>query len=380
MPANIRNAPYNAVGDGVADDAPAFLAAVAVEPSIYCPASRYRLGAPVPINRSLELFGDGRDKTFISAGFAAGDVFPASAFNVDLWALTFDSLVPRTSGALVNFTAAAAACSLSSFALRGGCIGLRINANNVDVSDGSIRDTVAGSGIGVQVDGGVDLSLRSLLFDSAVGAQPLAGIMVSACADINLIDLNLMHQGTGLWLAPYPGQVVASVTATNSYFDNSSIRGVRIGPVGGAVVRTRFLGCWFGSSAWQGCQIVTGTTPGSLIAGVEFISPQVFLNGGSGILISDAAPKDVKIIGGSFAANGNNGIEGVAGSRLMVHGVDSGANNGLAGNAHYGLYLPGNVGCDDCSIIGNRFVGNLSGPTVLGALGSHSIVANNIAH
>lgn len=72
---NVRNAPYNAKGDGVSDDTAALKQAIADCPNrsaIYIPAGTYRLTSRLTITmKSIVLRGDGPDKTYLK--FEAGD-------------------------------------------------------------------------------------------------------------------------------------------------------------------------------------------------------------------------------------------------------------------------------------------------------------------
>jgi hypothetical protein len=78
--ANIKNAPYNAVGDGVTDDSSAITAAIAACPVgqvVYIPAGTYRAG--ITVNKGVVIRGDGAQKTIINGainmhkGYAIND-------------------------------------------------------------------------------------------------------------------------------------------------------------------------------------------------------------------------------------------------------------------------------------------------------------------
>src|SRR3972149_1811412 len=68
---NVKNAPYNAKGDGVADDTSAIQKAINDCPSgqaVYIPAGTYRLTAQLTIlNKGIVLRGDGPDKTLLKS-------------------------------------------------------------------------------------------------------------------------------------------------------------------------------------------------------------------------------------------------------------------------------------------------------------------------
>ncbi len=66
---------FGAVGDGVADDAPAFAAALAAHRSLFVPAGRYRLATALDVLPGRTILGAGRDDTEILAQAANAFVF-----------------------------------------------------------------------------------------------------------------------------------------------------------------------------------------------------------------------------------------------------------------------------------------------------------------
>lgn len=81
---------YGAVGDGVADDAPAFAAALAAHESVFVPAGSYRLATPVDVPPRRTLRGAGRDATRIVAEGSRAFTFHRNdgAWRVDSTATT----------------------------------------------------------------------------------------------------------------------------------------------------------------------------------------------------------------------------------------------------------------------------------------------------
>jgi hypothetical protein len=78
--ANIKNAPYNAAGDGITDDSAAIASAIAacsVGQVVYIPAGTYRAG--ITLNKGVVIRGDGAQKTIINGainmhkGYAIND-------------------------------------------------------------------------------------------------------------------------------------------------------------------------------------------------------------------------------------------------------------------------------------------------------------------
>ena len=68
-------ADFGAKGDGVADDAPAFEAALAAAPAVAVPAGRYRLASTVIVPPRRQIKGAGRDAAFIEAKAPLAFVF-----------------------------------------------------------------------------------------------------------------------------------------------------------------------------------------------------------------------------------------------------------------------------------------------------------------
>lgn len=81
---------HGAVGDGVADDAPAFAAALAAHESVYVPAGQWRLASPVQVPPRRTIIGAGRDATLIIAAGTWAFVFHRNegAWRVDPTATT----------------------------------------------------------------------------------------------------------------------------------------------------------------------------------------------------------------------------------------------------------------------------------------------------
>lgn len=86
--ASVRD--YGAVGNGEADDAPAFAAALAAHESVYVPAGNYRLATPVNVPPRRTLFGAGRDATRILASASHAFIFHRNegSWRVDFAATT----------------------------------------------------------------------------------------------------------------------------------------------------------------------------------------------------------------------------------------------------------------------------------------------------
>jgi hypothetical protein len=72
---NVRNAPYNATGNGTTDDWTAIQNAIDAASAgqvVYLPQGTYRIGAGLSINKAISLRGDGPDKTTINYTGSSG--------------------------------------------------------------------------------------------------------------------------------------------------------------------------------------------------------------------------------------------------------------------------------------------------------------------
>jgi hypothetical protein len=76
---------FGAVGDGIADDSPAFAAALAAHQSVFVPAGRYRLATPIDVLPKRTILGAGRDDAEIVADGSHAFVFRRNegAFAID---------------------------------------------------------------------------------------------------------------------------------------------------------------------------------------------------------------------------------------------------------------------------------------------------------
>jgi len=93
--ANVKNAPYNAKGDGVTDDTAAIQAAInACQPDqvVYIPTGTYKISSPLSCSKSIILRGAGPANTVLK-----GTIFSGEIINVGDW-LSYSSQVAITGG------------------------------------------------------------------------------------------------------------------------------------------------------------------------------------------------------------------------------------------------------------------------------------------
>ena len=96
--ANVKNAPYSALGDGVRDDTSSIQAAMNACPSnqvVYIPAGRYRVSGVLTVPRGITVRGDGPGQTIIDAFGSA--YTGAITFGNDAWP-NFNNTINVTGG------------------------------------------------------------------------------------------------------------------------------------------------------------------------------------------------------------------------------------------------------------------------------------------
>ncbi|MBT2180489.1 hypothetical protein KKP06_21985 [Ralstonia pickettii] len=332
------------------------------------------------VSSPIWIFTGGAGSVTFTETAATGDMFTVSANDVYITGLGFASSVTRTAGAYVNFTSSTNRVVLRDFFMTGAYLGVHLTcAAECRIEDGTIFGgaTTAGSA-GILVDGGNDQYINKITMDAPAGSQPAAGIQVVQTGALNITDSDIIHHTADLLINPGSGQSVASLYALNTYFD-TAVRGVSIAPTGtGIVLRLHFIGCWTSSHTDTGFFVSSAST--GALSGIELIGHHAILNAGSGALFNNGTtnPDSVKVIGGDFAGNGQNGIAFGAGvSNFIVEGAHSGAYVGQSGNGAWGLLVA--AGASNNYIInGNLMVGNTTGSISDGGTGSSRRVTNNL--
>lgn len=343
------------------DDTAAWIAALAAQAGgkLLVPAGTYQVSAALAAasGSALEIVGDGLGVTTITTNQAAGDVLTLPGAFQSISGIRFTASVQRTAGAFLNLTGSRIEMSRLRFDqyFKGVSVS-GVGTLEVDKCMW-LGTTFAGADSAMDITGAPnDMSMTRCLMDGPAGTMPLAGIRVAQCGDINMSDLNIIHHGSDLLVVPGAGQVIASLNATNCYFDTAT-RGIAILPTStGTVVRCRFVQCWFSSHTSQGIYIVGGGSTN--INGVDFVDPHVFLNGSNGAELNAAS--NVRVIGGKFAQNTGAGIKFLSSGGFCVIGARCGNADGLSGNTTYGIDLASTT-TDLFSLIGNDCRGNTSG-------------------
>ena len=320
--------------------------------------------------------GEGKLSVLITSSATLGILVVNASF-CDVDNLAFAASVAQTAGWFVDFTVNASRSILRNFSMDGAIGGWRTIATaTATVRDGQILNCIAASGVALRINGGFDITLSNLIVDSAT--QIYCALYIASAGDVTVDSCNFIHGGNCLQIVPGAGQTVASFWANNTFFDTSS-RGALINPSGTAanVIRCIFDQCWFSSHSIDGVLLTNGA--GAVIDGVDFNGCHFFLNPSSGISISDASCKNIRISDSAIAQNGT-GVAIAAGvSEFSVQSCKIGAGYGLTANTTGISFAAGTSG--NFHIANNDLRGNttiISG--VAGITGTTGRIEGNLGY
>lgn len=187
-PVNVKISPYNAVGNGVADDTAAIQAAINTGLSVYLPKGTYKITSQINCaNKAQRITGAGRNATFISvtgpsAGFVAG-IFNVTSLEVGPSFAEFCVMCaqPDTSSRAslnvyppVFYLDVTPRCQFTNVRMVGGLNGIYMNGNC-----GGFRASGCDFGcysVNIYIDGNVDVTSFT---DCQVWCFSATGIMTT---------------------------------------------------------------------------------------------------------------------------------------------------------------------------------------------------------
>lgn len=352
--------------------------------AVVFPAGAY-LVSSVNVNKQCVLLGAGEisGATLIKPSGAANVVFNCTASGIFFRYISFNPFgVTQSGGAYIKFAAGSSIGKVEDCLMIGWFVGVWI----AGVSDFAVRNTrldtgVAATGTGIRVDSGVAVNLDSVICTNGAGARPFSGIQINSCGDVTMVWCQWIQCVNGCYISPGAGQVVASVHGVNTFFDNCGTYGLLIQPTnaGGAVVRTRLSQCWFSSSGTSGVRLDTATNGGS-IDGVNFINPQIFVNGSHGFNSSGSGVTNVKLIGAEIGQSGGAGFLSSGGqSNIEIIGSTIGPIGAVSGNTGYAIqFLAGTS--NNIIISNNRLSGNTAGSLSDASTGTGRLKLGNVGY
>ncbi len=375
----IEGAPLNvldfgAIGDGSTNDTAAIQAALDAgeNGAVYFPTGTYLVSSALTVNPSTRIFGNGFD-SIIKTNSATANIFNVSGQYVYISDIVFNSSVTRTGGYYVDILSGSSRFRMEQFwmynAKSGICV--RDTSSTVTIARGEILNNVAATGVGIKIEGGLDISIRDVLIDQA--AQIFAGIYITKAGDVSIEDCQLITCGQALYLEAN-NTVIVSVFANNTFFDNST-RGLYVlANNSGTVARCLFDQCWFSSSSNQG--VLLNTATGGLIDGIDFNGCHVFLNNTNGFQIENNT-KNIQIQDCAIASNTTNGVAIAANvNYISVQDCHIGSGYGLGANAT-GIFVDAGTG-DYLRICNNDLNNNSVVGMSYAATGFNSVVSGNL--
>jgi len=362
---------YGAIGDGThpAEDTAAFQIAANSGTAVYIPAGSYILNSTITFSTpGTCLIGAGLNATFVQSTFASGDVFNITSGYISIENISFSTSVTRTSGSTVNMSGIGPSRSLRNFGISGAYIGVSLNGTLDELSNGSIRDTVSGSGMAIQVGNSASgfnqliqnvitdapFTTLSSTIDSSVTTIPLADASGFASSGVVTIEWEQISysgkSGNNLTGATrgINGTTAASHNSGKSVFAaplaglrlyqtydirviscelQHNIHGCYISPGNGQLAYAGYFdSCYFDSCSWAGLTIIP-----------------------SGTGIANLCRFDACWFGNTATGDGiyMAGYNRVQGTHFSTCQVISNRRNGYVFSD-----------CDDVSIIGGRVEGN----------------------
>ncbi len=367
---------FGAKGDAVTDNRSAFAAAVAAMPAdgtgaLVFPAGRYIVSDATILNKPGRYIGAGKECCQIITTHPSATIFEAGA-GTRISGFTLVSAVTRAGGFFIDISSTSYGVSIIDIDMVYGYHGIRIRngVSIVNIYGIGIREFIKVYGIGIQIEGGFDVSIHDIVIDNSNNIR--AGIRITNVGDVEIYDANIMRSGFCILLEPPSGSTVASVFATHCFFDTSDFGLYATTVPGSAIARCSFNQCWFSSHTQHGAFIETGS--GGVIDGIDFLAPHVFGNTYDGIHASGAWTKGVDINAAKIAGNGAAGVSFVnSSSSFSVMNSRVGATCLFPAN-RYGVFV--DTGCTNYRIIGNDVSGNTISNIIDGGVNPKVVALN----
>lgn len=380
---SVKQSPYNAVGDGLADDTAAIQAALNTGKSVFLPEGSYKVSSALTVSGiGQNITGASNILTIISTNSTTADIFSVTAQYVQISRLGLTASVTKTAGAFINAVSNNNFCEFHDLTLtsfyRGIIVGGVGGATNLHISQSRFLYGVAGTSVGILVNSGADVLIRDvwILGISAI-AQMSVGIVIAACGGCVLDQVQTVWTGTGLEIAPAIGAIVQTAWVVDCEFDSNTGAGISV-QAAGIVQLLKILGTWAASNAGGG--IILNTSGGGAIQQTDIATCDVAGNTGIGIHIATAGVSHTRIMGCTSSANTTNGIQvDAAVNYLTISDCKLGQTGEFAANGGYGAVLAAGITalmCHDNTVDGNT-AGSLSIGTPAGLYGSAWFVCRN---
>lgn len=333
---------------------------------IYFPQGVYVISS-VTVNASVIFQGAGPTASVIKPKNPTSNVFDVLTSDVIFQDLAWNFGPTQTGGAYINLDSGSSLCTVDNCYMLGWFNGLQLNGGGTyTIRDTVFTNGVATNGTAINVIGAVGglLTLDNVVVTnpSGVGQQPFAGLYFNGGGNVNInvINSQFIQCIHGAALQPGVGQVIADAQFVNCYFDHAVTHGCLLDPTAsnGAIVRTVFDTCWFGSTT-SGIGLLATTGTGGSIDGVTLNNCNAALNNAQGVWFSGSNTQNVQITAGFYAGNGAAGIvfDAAATTGMSVNGAHCGPWGSVSGNGTYGVQIlsgtANNFTIANCDLRGN---------------------------
>lgn len=374
---NVKNAPYSAVGNGIADDTAAFVAALATGDTVYAPSGTYKASGTLTVGSQM-LYGDGMERSIIKASTGTQNIISIPALypgHAKIQDISFDNSVIPTSGSAIKIQSGNV--TLSSIRIRHSYNGIEI-----DTASGVMMNNIWNENYynyGLWAHNSNDIFLTDFIFNSGwdEADKPNAiGIRLTDKVEAFIAengDVLLGKRGLETGCTSYTvGNRPAYNRFTDVYFDSANdAHGVFLD----RMVMTKFTNCWFSNRPGNGCFVGN-------INDVSFVNCEFANSGQHGCLV-DQLSKRIKFNACSFIGNSASSGPGVC------HGLAIGPNttdfeiigctatNGIVGGSQgWGIIV--NAGSSNrYSIVHNLVSGNATGGVSDAGSGGSKTVGSN---
>jgi Pectate lyase superfamily protein len=378
-PQNVRR--YGADPSGVGDSTQAFQNAVnagGARPStVRVPGGAYKISAPVSVTQPVTLLGDGPTSSVIVPTTTNGAVFNVNTSDVTFRSLAIDDFgLGQVNGSVyIHFQSSSALCYIEDCYFIGWYTGVEYEGgNSMWVTDTQFANGIPANGTAILVgaEGGVMMLEGCNITNPDAAHAPYTGLYFAGAGNVNIncVDCSFIWCQHGVALEPSSG-VVADTQFVNCYFDHCVYHGALLAPTStGAIVRTVFDTCWFGSTQGDGISepigLLCSTGGGGSIDSVICSNCQFASNSethtGLGAWFTGSTTQNIIVTGG-WAAGNDTGLAFDAGAlyNAVITGFRAGPVGALTGNTSYGIHLlpgvaPGFV-LTDCNLAGNTIAG-----------------------
>lgn len=330
-----------------------------------------RVNAQVTLSNTGRIFPTDGDAGFVTTSATADVLVIDSGYRSSIDDLYFGTTVQRTGGSYIRVNSGAWYATIRSPKMDSPFYGVsNFGATGTYFHGGDVNwyafAPASGSHM-MHIDGGYSLVADGFYgLGMSSSQQPDAGLYIQQVGDLIVANSSFILAGHALKTGPTAGQYVASLRATNTFFDTSQV-GIDLNAPGGSIVRSDFVQVWASSSS-AGSGVILHTSAGGTIDGVNFTNLHSFLNANNGFEIADSGVTNVKLTTPEIAGNVNSGF--YAGDNVkhwQIMGGHIGATNGLSGN---GTGMTVSASSDYFQVIGVDLTGNTTSDSIFSGVGT----------